>query len=316
MILKEITTSNAISAIAKAGKKQEQDVAFYLRRAFKDHPHVFVINDFKFSFNGETAQIDHLLVYPFGFILIESKSIKGEVKVNSHSEWTRSYNNKWAGMPSPIKQLELQQTLLRELLFENRSHILSKLLGIKQQSFGMRCWDNVCAVSSCAIIDRKSMPADISNQLVKSEFLVDKLTKVMNLSNSIVRALNILDTRPMFNYDDLTAITKFLMSQVVGTPQELQQIITEPLIETVNHERIVPLITEKSRMKCKRCGEPSDYTAQSGRYGYYIKCNKCSTNTAMKIPCVNCQSKNVKVSKCGDSYLLTCDDCESTEVLL
>ncbi|MEH6454662.1 MAG: nuclease, partial [Psychromonas sp.] len=52
MILKETTPKNTISATAKAGQKQEHDVAFFLRRAFKDNPHIFVINDFKFTFNA------------------------------------------------------------------------------------------------------------------------------------------------------------------------------------------------------------------------------------------------------------------------
>lgn len=46
MILKDKTLQNAVSPTAKAGQKQEQDVAFFLRRAFKDDEQVFVINDF------------------------------------------------------------------------------------------------------------------------------------------------------------------------------------------------------------------------------------------------------------------------------
>ena len=129
MILKELSRKNTVSATAKAGQEQEGNVAFFLRRAFKDSPDIFVINDFKFTHNDETAQIDHLIIYPYGFVLMESKSITGEIKVNSFSEWTRSFNNNWSGMPSPIKQVELQQRLLRELLFENSHKILPKLLG-------------------------------------------------------------------------------------------------------------------------------------------------------------------------------------------
>jgi hypothetical protein len=186
MILKNKTLQNTTSPMAKAGQKQEQDVAFFLRRAFKAHPKVFVINDYKFTFNDETAQIDHLIIYPYGFILIESKSIKGEVKVNSSGEWARSLNNKWTGVSSPIKQVELQQKLLREMLCANQVNIINKLFGIKQQTFGYRCWDNICAVSSSAIIDRDTMHKDISKQLVKTEFLVDKITDIMNLKNAIL----------------------------------------------------------------------------------------------------------------------------------
>ena len=111
MIFKDKSVKTVNSITAKAGLKQELDVAFFLRRAFKNHQQVYVINDYKFTFNNETAQIDHLVIYPYGFVLIESKSITGEVKVNELGEWARSYDNKWSGMPSPIKQVELQQKL-------------------------------------------------------------------------------------------------------------------------------------------------------------------------------------------------------------
>lgn len=198
MILKDKTLQNTKSKTAIAGQEQEKNVAFYLKRAFKDHKQIFVINDFKFSFNDESAQIDHLIVYPFGFILIESKSITGEVKVNELGEWSRSYKGKWSGMPSPIKQLELQENLLRELLHENRAKIIGKLFGIGQQTFGKRCWDNVCAISSNAIIDRTSIPKKVSDSLVKSEFLADKLNSIMNLKNSVIQTIT-LDTRPVMN---------------------------------------------------------------------------------------------------------------------
>lgn len=310
MILKDKSLQNAVSPTAKAGQKQEQDVAFFLRRAFKDHKQVYVINDFKFTHNDETAQIDHLIVYTFGFILIESKSIKGEVKVNGLGEWTRSLGNKWSGMASPIKQVELQQKLLREMLHANRESILSKLFGIKQQSFGMRCWNNVCAVSSSAVIDRDSMPNDVSKQLVKTEFLVDKLEQLMKLRNKVVSALT-FDTRPDFNDDELKSITSFLMAQLGNgkTVEEIKK--SEPWSAPVNVKANVDSI-----LQCKLCGEKSDYSAQHGRYGYFIKCNKCETNTAMKVPCVTCKSKNTKVSKKKETYTLSCDDCEKRTRLI
>ena len=298
-----------MSPTAKAGQKQEQDVAFFLRRAFKDHKQVYVINDFKFTHNDETAQIDHLIVYTYGFVLIESKSIKGEVKVNDLGEWTRSLNSKWAGMASPIKQVELQQKLLREMLHANRDNILGKLLGIKQQSFGMRCWDNVCAVSSNAVIDRDSMPNDVSKQLVKTEFLVDKLSEIMKLKAYAITKLNPFDTRPDFNDEELKSITSFLMAQL--NDNKIVEEVIKP--EAWN----APVNTNvDSILQCKSCGEKSDYSAQYGRYGYFIKCNKCETNTAMKMPCVSCSSKKTKVSKKKETYTLNCSDCEQRTVLI
>jgi hypothetical protein len=307
MILKDKTPLNAVSPTAKAGQKQEQDVAFFLRRAFKDHKKVFVINDFKFTHNDETAQIDHLIIYKFGLVLIESKSIKGEVNVNDLGEWTRSLSNKWSGMASPIKQAELQQKLLREMLHANRNSILGKYLGINQ-SFGMRCWDNVCAVSSSAVIDRDSMPDKVSKQLVKTEFLVDKLEHLMKLKNKVVSALT-FDTRPDFSDDELKSITSFLMAQ-----------LDDSRIDTKAVEREVAPAPVKacadSILQCKSCGEQSDYSAQYGRYGYFIKCHKCETNTAMKMLCASCGSKNTKVSKKKETYTLICGDCDKGIVLI
>lgn len=310
MILKDKTLQNAVSPTAKAGQKQEQDVAFFLRRAFKDHKQVYVINDFKFTHNDETAQIDHLIVYAYGFVLIESKSIKGEVKVNDLGEWTRSLNSKWAGMASPIKQVELQQRLLREMLHANRENILGKLLGIKQQSFGMRCWNNVCAVSSNSVIDRDSMPNDVSKQLVKTEFLVDKLNEIMKLKTYAITKLNPFDTRPDFNNEELKSITSFLMAQL-GDDKIVEKVVNQEVVTTP--VKVKPNVG--TILQCKSCGEESDYSAQHGRYGYFIKCNKCEANTAMKMPCVNCNSKNTKVSKKKDTYTLICGDCEQYTVI-
>jgi Nuclease-related domain len=308
MILKDKTLQNAVSPTAKAGQKQEQDVAFFLRRAFKDNKQVYVINDFKFTHNDETAQIDHLIVYTYGFVLIESKSIKGEVKVNDLGEWTRSLNSKWSGMASPIKQVELQQKLLREMLFENREKILGKLLGVRQKSFGMRCWDNICAISSNAIIDRGSMPYDVSKQLVKTEFLVDKLNDLMKFKNRVVTALT-FDTRPDFSDEELKSITSFLMEQFdsceVGKKRQIKEVIA-----------VKEKIKVSALLQCKSCGENSDFSPQYGRFGYFIKCNKCEANTAMKIPCFECNSKNVKVNKNKETYTLNCLDCKSSNQLI
>ncbi|MCL1119359.1 NERD domain-containing protein [Shewanella seohaensis] len=329
MILKTKTLQNTQTPQTIAGQKQEQDVAFYLRRAFKDHPEVLVINDFRFTFNGETAQIDHLIIYPYGFVLIESKSIKGHVDVNQHGEWTRSHGNNWFGMPSPIKQVELQQSLLKEMLKQHRSEILGKLLGIRQQGFGMRCWDHLCAVSSDAVINRETMPAAVSEQLVKTEFLVEKLEKIMNLKSKFFRIINVSDPRPDFNQEELNSIAKFLIDRHLDQSQAASEItpvhtpqIKEPVasfaVNKVAEVKNQPISqpTTNSMLRCKHCGESTNYTPMYGKFGYYIKCNQCTKNTPMKQACPQCQSKNIKIQKRNQSYTLTCQDCSHSSQVI
>jgi len=303
MILKDKELQNVKAANAIAGQKQEQDIAFYLRREFKDHPQVFIINDYKFSFNDETAQIDHLIVYPYGFILIESKSISGEVKVNESGEWSRSYKGKWSGMPSPIKQAEMQQKLLKELLHHHRESILGMLFGIKQQSFRFRCWDIICAISSNSIIERETITKRISDIVVKSEFILDKINEVMKLEKSVFKKLITSDNRPAFDNKELKSITDFVVDN--GYKKTTKN-------ETKKQEKVEKEIeVNNTVLKCKKCDEKSDFTAQYGRFGYFINCTKCNTNTPMKMPCNQCQSKNTKVSKKKEKYTLNCSDCNN-----
>ena len=336
MILKNKSFKTTSTPQAIAGQKQEQDVAFYLRRAFKDHPGVLVINDLKFTFNDETAQIDHLIVYTYGLVIIESKSIKGHVKVNSQGEWTRSYNNQWSGMASPIKQVELQQALLKELLNYHRSAILGKLLGIKQQGFSMRCWDHLCVVSSSAVIDRQTMPNEISVKLVKTEFLVDKLSEIMNLQTKFKRFINIKDTRSDFTPQELESVGQFILEQhIEAYGQTVEPTITTPIIDAPNdmvsnrgelveakelQAEIIPsTINEpseaiaspivRSLLSCKHCGELSNFTPRYGKFGYFINCIQCTKNTPMKQPCPECQSKEIKISKSKETYTLSCTGC-------
>jgi hypothetical protein len=340
MILKTKSLQYTQTPQAHAGQKQEQSVAFFLRRAFKDHPQVLVVNDFKFSFNDETAQIDHLLIYPYGFVLVESKSIKGHVKVNSQGEWSRSYNNLWSGMPSPIKQVELQQALLRELLKHHKSQILGKLLGIKQQGFGGRCWDHLCVVSSDAVIDRKTMPREISDKLVKTEFLVDKLTELMSLKNKFIRLINVADTRPDFNQKELQSVGEFIISQHIDSNQATNQQVPMPqAVQAIQAAQIhesaaqfdaqtqTVVLTTKAiekttvsaaiaALSCKHCGESTHYSPMYGKYGYYIACKQCSKNTPMKQACPQCHSPKTKVSKRKETYTLNCQDCSCKNQLI
>jgi len=85
--------------------------------------------------------------------------------------------------------------------------------------------------------------------------------------------------------------------------------------EPVTPKVIVPP-SSQPKLQCKSCGEQSDYSANYGKYGYFIKCNKCEVNTAMKTPCISCNSKSTKVSKKKERYTLHCNDCSHTVTLI
>lgn len=312
LILKEKEISNSKDIRVQAGEKQEQDVAFYLRRAFKDREDICVFNDIRIEHNDEVAQIDHLVLYVYGFILIESKSITGEVRVNENEEWSRSYHGKWSGIKSPIKQVELQQRLLRELLFERRHEILpKKLLGKLQQSFGGRCWDNICAVSSNAILDRNNMPKSVSSQLVKSEFLIDKINEVMNLpSNKITDFLSI-NTRPDFKAKDMEKISQFLIDNHKSTLKQLSILSKQP--EIPSNTNIPSYSPNKTQVMDASNQDIIEETLNESAYQHnpVQKCNLNASSTQ------SVQSvENVAAVILESSTLLACKECHSNNALI
>ncbi|BCE00208.1 nuclease-related domain-containing protein [Marinicellulosiphila megalodicopiae] len=354
MICKDKDPIDAQSARIKAGIAHEQSVAFYLRREFKNQSDILVFNDLTLSFDDEKCQIDHLIVYRYGFILIESKSITGDVRVNELGEWSRSFNRQFSGMASPIKQVELQQKLLKELLAANASSILGRLIFNKfQMGFGGRCWDQLCAISSNAIINRDQASESVKNKMVKAEFIVDRCKEIMKLPTSILdSASKFLDSRPGFKAAEIENIRKFLLeadkscrsknknqkSKNKGNKKvEIKE--EQPLIEVAKEKISTPIITkpritkprittprittpsiddvEKSvhLIQCKKCNEAQYLTGKWGKYGYYVFCSKCECNTSMKINCPLCESKNVKNRKEKSNYYVVCLECEKENLV-
>ena len=83
MILKELEPFQSTDKLARAGRAAEEQMAFYLRRKFATSPDVRVFNNIRLEKNGDAAQIDHLVLYKHGVIIIESKSVTSEVKINA-----------------------------------------------------------------------------------------------------------------------------------------------------------------------------------------------------------------------------------------
>lgn len=141
----------------RAGEEAERQMAFYLHREFGKDKECFLINDLRISHLDETAQIDHLIVSQYGLFIIESKSAHGEVIVNEHSEWSRTFNNKIVGMSSPALQAQAQGRVIKELLVANKKNLLGKMLfGKIQKGFGSCPVFVYVAISDSGLIRRKS----------------------------------------------------------------------------------------------------------------------------------------------------------------
>ena len=239
MIVKELdpVAPNASQQV-QAGRRAEEQMAFYLRRAFAEDPAVKVLNGLRVERQGEVAQIDHLLISTHGFILIESKSVTTQIQVNTQGEWSRQVGPVWKGMPSPLLQVERQAALLKALLNDHVDHFFRKVLTL-QLTFTSVPFDGLVAISDTGVIQRP--PGFATKQVLKA----DQITSRIQEMNAAYRrasglfSLNLKDAGAEFSDRTITNLTEFLQQQHRPQPQPDRSLVPA-----------VPLVSREERRDC------------------------------------------------------------------
>lgn len=184
MILKDKEFTNPSDPRLLAGEEAEKQLAFYLKRALKKCDDYFVINDLRIIHDGETAQIDHCIVSPYGLFIIESKSCHGNIIVDKSNRWIRTINGKEEGMKSPVLQAIEQGKIVRELLRANTEKLLGKMLmGQVQRGFKYCPFLIYVAVSDSGIIKQEIDVAELYKADEVAKAITDKLDELKNKSD-------------------------------------------------------------------------------------------------------------------------------------
>jgi hypothetical protein len=306
MILKETDKKNISTKYEQAGLKAELQMAHYLKRAFEK---IYVLNDLRIEHKGEVAQVDHLLVTKFGFIVIESKSVTGKIAVNKFQEWKRIYQSNERGMPSPIEQGKRQMALLIDYLQEHnevllRDNFATKMLGkVKFHQFHQEV---LVAISDQGIIERQT---DLPNVL-KADSIPSRIQEI--LSELKKKSLNPLGKIVYgFHNDTHKKIAKFLKrshkpkEQANGNQYAKKyDTVQEPKIQ---YERKI-----QQEHRCAKCNS-INLNITYGKYGYYFKCKDCNRNThiPLKHKSENC---SVRIKKDKNNFYLVCKTCNTEEL--
>lgn len=108
-----------------AGDVGEHAVASKLRWLPRDQ--YFVINDLVFTRgNGNTTQIDHVVVSPYGIFVIETKNIYGYIHGSDNSKlWRSCWRNRDLAFDNPILQNKAHIMALSEKLKLNDDRFIS-----------------------------------------------------------------------------------------------------------------------------------------------------------------------------------------------
>ncbi len=317
MIVKDLEPQQHADPLRRAGYDAERQMAHYLKRAFAEDPRKFVFHNLRLERRGEIAQIDHLILHRFGLLIIESKSVAGQVSVNEHGEWTRWWNRQGRGMPSPVLQARRQLDLLLALLDDHTTELMDRsMLGLKQRTLSGVRRDVLVAISDGGRITRKSEVPE----LVKADQVPDRVKAIIGAEQE--------KTFGSFGLSDaeMTRIQAFLRRRHVPAPAETVPAAPEPAhtraapvsappAQPTRPERpsAAPVRTSQERqaqarprpdVACRACSS-ANVTVQFGKYGYYLKCGDCGGNTPAKPVCVACGQPG-KVSKRGLEFTATC----------
>ena len=332
MIVKELDPFIPQDKFGKAGQEAEQQMSFYLRRAFADNKNIYVFNDLRLEHKGDAAQIDHLIVHQYGMIVIESKSVTSRVKINEHQEWIRWFNNTPQGMQSPILQAHRQGVFLKKYLDRHAEILLTKILGI-QPYFGAILIDTLVAISDSGIIERpKKMPLE---EVCKADQICDRVKALQVKQQKESSFFNLNSTGRSLNKDDVNKVVQFLLKEHKPLPYKTEAgSISKPDLQLSPSEKKVviqakaesPSITKPviskpykamlsqsvSKYSCRQCNK-NNLSVASGKYGYYFKCLECEGNTSINVVCQTCNSKE-KIRKSGNQFFADCESCKTSDL--
>lgn len=316
MIRKELDPFKGSGKLEFAGRKAEEQMAFYLRRFFGSSVDVDVLNYLRIDLNGEVAQMDHLVLHPFGLLIVESKSVSDGVQITDDGQWMRWFNRKPSGMPSPITQAQLQGKLLKELLEKT----------VRQKGF----FDQVRLDVLVAISDSGTITWPKSGALPE----VCKADQVPDRINHRIDQFRKLRKEPdILTGDHRRVIADFLLKahkplegsttyvapqQKVEEPRpEYKVSPTDPVgkatgIDWGNETKVANKLALFPTKCCKHC-QSTRLEARSGQYGYYFACRDCNKNTPIKFACVACGGEG-KIRKQGLSFFAECKVCSESNM--
>lgn len=100
--------------IQRYGKIGEKKVYKKLKR-FKKRGYV-IFNNILLPLYDKSTQIDHVVVSPYGVIVIETKNYKGTVYADADSKVWKHFNKGWKDFYNPIKQNQTHVNTITHLL--------------------------------------------------------------------------------------------------------------------------------------------------------------------------------------------------------
>ncbi|MEO8857639.1 MAG: nuclease-related domain-containing protein [Burkholderiaceae bacterium] len=119
MILKELDPFYGRSQEEIAGRIAQDRMAYHLRRFFGKSSEVDVLNYLRVGADSVVAHVDHLLLHPFGLLVVERENLTERVRIQDDGQWIRWRESEPSEMRSPITRAYLRALSLKAFLDRN-----------------------------------------------------------------------------------------------------------------------------------------------------------------------------------------------------
>lgn len=116
MIYKELDPPDWDQLSTISQRTADEQMPYYLRRFFGQSPEVDILNQLCVSTGGVVTQVDHLVLHPYGIVVVDSRGVSGRLQVMEDGRWMRRENRQLVDMPSPIAAAQAQMQSLKTFL--------------------------------------------------------------------------------------------------------------------------------------------------------------------------------------------------------
>jgi Nuclease-related domain len=278
-------------------------MAFYLDEFFRRVPQVKIFHNVSFVGDADVHhQIDHLVLHPLTLCIVESKSVSTEVVVNGRGEWSRRWNGRLQGMPSPVEQAKRQAAALRQLL-NDRSTDLSA--SRKPDRFLKTPIATFVAVSDHGRWTQEGpkpaavlpvFKADLMSETIRAEIdRHEKASKLLARPDGDYGKFRLRDTTfdRFATFLGTLTITAHSASPDRTSEQNWTSSPTESTRPQAGSRSLVSANTasaESKTFECKNC-RGTDGRATPGPFGAYVTCTNCAHKNGAPKRCLSCRSE-------------------------
>ena len=314
MIAKELDPFESNHEYEQAGQAALERTAQYLKDVFGRTPsraeqELVVLNGLRLESGKQAVYLDHLALHAHGVVLVENRSRKAELEVNSLGEWTQTYRGAVLRIPSPTQQAERKLKFLQGYLRQRGA----QLPGLESLAF-----EHVITVPDEGVF--VTPPGVAFPQVCRARELpehLQKLTKQHQPNRGLFRRRS---------SDSGLAREALLQLSVLlrqhhkplerDAPAPARHKLDPALRQTRVRQRTLitaPSAQEQRFTLCGSCGG-HDLRVVHFQGEYQYLCASCEAHTPVQRGCVSCGARRY-VRRSGNEFYVECEHCLSSKLL-